>query len=199
MKYFLFLAALLFTQLSFAGSTDRALGQAKKIVARPFNFINEKINKDPDLVRLARRITAGKRTNWDKSYAIYVWVATNISYGDSGRGLLGGSVKSIIRNGQAQCNGYAMVMNALHRAIDIKIRSASATMSTPWYSDRPTTHVWNQVYLNGRWVDVDATWGNRYLGQYFDFGGHEDEGPQGPTLESLGDFFKQTGDVIGGR
>jgi transglutaminase-like putative cysteine protease len=203
MKFYLSLlvASLLFSQASFASSENRARSTLKKVskaISRPFEYINQKIDKDPEIVRLAQQITAGKKTDWGKSYAIYRWVSSNISYGDSGRGLLGGSVKSIIKNGQAQCNGYSMVMRALHRALDIKIRSVTATISAPWYSDRPIAHVWNQVYLKGRWVDVDATWGSQYPNQYFDFGGHEDEGPNLPSAESLGDFFNNTRDAITG-
>jgi transglutaminase-like putative cysteine protease len=123
-----------------------------------------------EIRELAQYIVDGARDEEDKAYAIYSWVASEISYDSSARD----SAESVLRTRSAKCGGYTNLMKALLDAVGLENRTKSARIYAPWFAAGLVGHAWNEVRVNGRWIHVDATWGRNFPGEYFDFGGHQE-------------------------
>jgi len=140
---------------------------------------------------LAKDITKGQTTDYAKVKAVHDWVAKNVYYDYDGvrnntRGR-NDTMETLDRR-IAVCQGYAELTASLLRSIDIPARLAngyalgvSAGGSTWETADLSrSNHAWNEAYVDGRWIVMDATWdsGNRFEngkkstgtlnGRYFD-------------------------------
>ncbi|MEX1030769.1 MAG: transglutaminase domain-containing protein [Paenibacillaceae bacterium] len=69
------------------------------------------------------------------------------------------------------CDGYARLNIALHRAVGIKakliIGSAIDIESGQSWTDellKVPNHAWNEVFIDGRWITHDPTWDAGYIG-----------------------------------
>ena len=130
-----------------------------------------------EIVKLANDITNGITTDYDKALAIHEWVCTNIWYDwdtlKSDRQISSDAV-GVMKRQRAKCSGYANLMAALLRAVEIPTKSVKGygrinpggwTLNQISGKDEPN-HIWNEAYIDGRWVIIDATWdcGNDYKG-----------------------------------
>ena len=106
------------------------------------------------LKKLSSRIGEGLDRKKDIVKAAYRWVTRNIRYDVSKS--LRGRASDIYRWRKAVCSGYASLLAALLRPHGIKVR-----IITGW--GKRERHAWNQIYLNGRWINVDATWDAGYV------------------------------------
>jgi len=102
---------------------------------------------------LAKSITSGKTSTYDKAVAIFNWVRDNIGYSfyyNTKYGAVGTLSKKT-----GNCVDTAHLLIALERAAGIPARyehvKAKFT-SGNWYG-----HVIAQVYVNGKWYNADAT------------------------------------------
>lgn len=111
----------------------------------------------PEIKELANELTKGLKTNEEKSKAIYIWVASNISYdveaffNDPQNPRYYSSLETL-RERKALCSGYAHLNAALHRAIGIEAKVV--------YGEG---HAWNEVKLSGVWQEQDPTYGSGSL------------------------------------
>lgn len=160
-----FLLALI--ALSLTSGMPRAF--ADDPVGEFFNRLGSGLRGNSQFTQLAQEIVDGARDEEDKAYAIYSWVASEVSYDIDARD----SADSVLRTRRAKCGGYTNLMKALLDAVGLENRRKSARIYAPWFADGLVGHAWNEVKVNGRWIHVDATWGHTYPGQYFDFGGHD--------------------------
>ena len=55
------------------------------------------------------------------------------------------------------CYDYAVLFAAMLRSVDIPTK-----LSMGYKSDINYYHAWNQVYLNGKWVNIDTTYDAAY-------------------------------------
>lgn len=102
---------------------------------------------------LATQLTAGKKTNKDKAQAIHQHVISNIKYEDKETGVAYlPSVDETLASGKGMCYDYASLMAVMLRSsgIPTKLVMGSTTYVTEY-------HAWNEIYLDGKWVIVDAT------------------------------------------
>ena len=102
---------------------------------------------------LAKSITSGKTSTYDKAVAIFNWVRDNIGYSfyyNTKYGAVG-----TLNKKTGNCVDTAHLLIALERAAGIPARyehvKAKFT-SGNWYG-----HVIAQVYVNGKWYNADAT------------------------------------------
>ena len=125
---------------------------------------------DNEIIELANQITAGISDDYEKVRAVHDWVAENIYYdidsfesGDYGEV----DAKSVLRTKKSVCEGYANIMAALLRSLDIPTRKQAGyalgeALNKEWdaitISTTDTNHTWNEVFVNGRWIIIDATW-----------------------------------------
>jgi len=116
---------------------------------------------------------------------LYDWVRRNIRY-DYSLSQSEGALPTL-GNGTGVCFGYATLYAALARAALIPTKYVSG-----WalWQDNETTadgHAWDKVYIDGRWLPVDATWAtgvsdyfavadNRHIAEYEGVGTKSGEG-----------------------
>lgn len=66
------------------------------------------------------------------------------------------SIREILQNPVGVCTEYSELYTALARIAGIPALSVDGGACGEYESCQG--HAWNMIYLNGRWVDVDATW-----------------------------------------
>ncbi len=66
------------------------------------------------------------------------------------------SVRQILNNPVGVCSEYAKLFNELARVAGIPSLILSGVACGEYNSCEP--HVWNMIYYNNRWLEVDATW-----------------------------------------
>ncbi len=143
-------------------------------------------SEHPDIIALAQQITQGLTSDQQKSRKIHDWVAGNIDY-DAATFLSGGdrvdTALETLRSRLTDCDGYARLNVALHRAVGIRARVIVGTVidiqsGESWASvdlDNPN-HAWNEVFVDERWITHDPTWNAGYIGdnnQFIRVLGHE--------------------------
>ncbi|HWI66419.1 MAG TPA: transglutaminase domain-containing protein [Symbiobacteriaceae bacterium] len=114
---------------------------------------------DPEVLKLARELTAGKTDAMEKVKAVYSWVTRNITYNHEKLAtgelrIADGAVHTLaVRTGN--CYDYANLTVALLRAAGVEARVASGTAGT-----KPPLigHDWVEARVGGRWVTMDPTW-----------------------------------------
>ena len=115
-------------------------------------------SEDPQIVDLAKNLTAGKDSTSEQSKAIFTWVAQNITY----------DVDTLINNEYfyldhpdaievlhsklAMCMGYSRLNAALHRAAGIEAKVVFGE-----------GHAWNEIKINGKWQTQDPTYAAGFL------------------------------------
>lgn len=111
----------------------------------------------PEIKALAKEITAGAKDQREAVIKINAWMVQNINYDSDG--LRSGSyvykdhdALSTLKSRSTVCEGFAHLFAALSRASGIKTRYITGR------SDRNNAHAWNEVFLEGRWYNVDSTW-----------------------------------------
>lgn len=130
-------------------------------------------SEHPEIVALAEQITEGKQSDGEKSRAIHDWVTANIDY-DAKTILAGGdrndSALQTLQGKLSDCDGYARLNAALHRAAGIKARIVIGTVIDPesgetWEEEGADelNHAWNEVFADGRWIVQDPTWNAGYV------------------------------------
>lgn len=124
------------------------------------------VDSDNPLIQaLARQITGGSHTDYEKLAAIHYWVAANIKY--DYKAYLNGSDLMVTASQTAQdksgiCRNYAFLMAALCRAAGLPARVVygDASATGEWAAQK---HAWNEVYVGNRWVTADSTWDAGYI------------------------------------
>lgn len=105
---------------------------------------------DAEVQRLAREITAGIRGDLAKARALHDWVNRNMSL-DLGVALA--SAAEVARNRRGTCIASAVLLAALQRAAGLPSRVA---LGLVYYCGIWGGHAWTDVYIDGRWLSLDA-------------------------------------------
>lgn len=120
---------------------------------------------------LAFEITEGIEGDYDKVEAIHDWVADNIYYD---KDFLNGKAKTtnlnsidVLKNKYGVCSGYSNLTKDLVSALGIPnkqvlgyglgIQDVDSWDDVDLRTIQPN-HIWNEVYVDGRWIVIDATW-----------------------------------------
>ncbi|MEW6182472.1 MAG: stalk domain-containing protein [Bacillota bacterium] len=121
----------------------------------------------PDILALAGEL---KRENpMETAAAIHDWVARNIEYDLEQYKLIASNqgdfsperASAILRARSGVCEHFSRLLAALCRADEIP-----ATIVRGWVRRRDGSeekHAWNKVFVDGRWVAIDATWDAGYI------------------------------------
>ena len=117
------------------------------------------------IVALAGQIATPQMSETEKLEAIHDWVAGNIAY-DYQAFLAGDSTpvpaSKTLESKKGVCRDYSFLVAALARAagLEPKVVYRQVSESNGW---EPQSHAWNEVYADGQWVAVDATWNAGYI------------------------------------
>lgn len=127
-------------------------------------------SNNDEIVNLSNEITDGCQDDYDKVLKLHDWVAENIYYDFeafySGNYQNADSL-SVLHSKKAVCEGYANLLAALVRAQNIPCRVQSGyalgidtdkTWSKKALTTKDSNHAWNEAYVDGRWLIIDATW-----------------------------------------
>lgn len=132
---------------------------------------------------LAKNITKGAKSDYKKALKINEWVAQNIYY--NWDGLLSGKygktdAYGTLEGKRSVCQGYAELTNALLKSAGIPSRLVTghalgvSSSGNSWdgVDHTKSNHAWNEAFVDGRWITIDATWnsGNKYENGKFNKG-----------------------------
>lgn len=124
----------------------------------------------PEIVELAKSITAGIQDDLQKSRAIHDWVANNIAYDvDNYKSATVDHAPrdavSVLHLKLAVCDGYSRLNAALHRAVGIPakvvggmVRFSASRQEPEMTCGSIPVHTWNEILINGQWIIEDSTW-----------------------------------------
>jgi hypothetical protein len=102
----------------------------------------------------ARELTEGKRSDFEKFAAIYLYVTENIRYDISKETEIGyrSSPDATLEDGSGICLDLAVLFAALMRASGVKCK---LVYGYAYGTDE--LHSWNEILVKGKWIVVDPT------------------------------------------
>jgi transglutaminase-like putative cysteine protease len=109
---------------------------------------------DSRVIRLAREATRGAVGPWDQAVAIERWVAENLKKKDYKTAFA--TASEVAQNLTGDCTEHSVLVAAMCRASGIPSRVAAGLVYAPPQHGFGY-HMWNEVYVNRRWVALDAT------------------------------------------
>lgn len=150
-------------------------------------------NEREELIELAKEITHGIESDYEKLKVIHDWVVNNIYYDyDRYHRILHpnddlvhkssevyiSNAYNTYKNRRGVCQGYAELTSTLCRGVGIPARtirgyalgiSTSGAWDEESLSSPSTNHAWNEAFVDNRWVILDTTWDtfNRYRNGHF--------------------------------
>ena len=104
-------------------------------------------------------------TNSEKAYALYYWIAKNISYDFEGYSSGDSDInpESVYKNGYGVCSGYSRLLSVVGGNIGIFVLNCIGYARASDYKlgdeFKDTNHEWNIIKLDGVYYQIDSTWG----------------------------------------
>ena len=111
-------------------------------------------SKDPRVVELTQRAIAGATEPWDKATRIEKWVFRNVTEKNFKTAFAPSS--EVARNLAGDCTEHSVLTAAMCRAAGVPARVAVGLLYVRDLGGFGY-HMWNEVYVNRRWVALDAT------------------------------------------
>lgn len=109
---------------------------------------------DTQTEELADEICADCDTNVEKVQAFYEWIISNFEYDHDCYPLIQYfDVRKTLRTKQGLCFDFAHLFAAFCRSQNIPCYAVDGIS----YTDSSARHIWNRVYYNGSWWDMDLT------------------------------------------
>ncbi len=135
-----------------AGPSDGEAGpeQVDEQFRRPNSLIT---SEDPLVASLAAKAVGDTVEPWDKTLKIEHWVAQRIR--DKNFKTAFAPASEVARNLSGDCTEHGVLVAAMCRAVGVPARVAIGLV----YADHLGGfgfHLWNEVYVNRRWVAIDA-------------------------------------------
>ena len=152
------------------------IGQSRNIIGTPkagkINVVKKERGRVVDPTEtLAKLITTHSRSDSEKVYAIYRWIAANIRYDTELRfskklqKKIYISEKNVVENvldrKMALCGGYAFLFRDLCEHLNIPaevIHGFTKAIEGQPQNYKQPNHTWNAVKLDGKWQLLDITW-----------------------------------------
>ena len=127
--------------------------KVKSSLAKCLKSTTNAQSNNPSIKALASKITKGANTKYEKAVRIFNWVRDNLNYSFYYNTKYG-AVKTL-KNRAGNCVDLSHVLVALSRAAGIPARYIHVTAE--FASGRVCGHVFVQVYINGKWYNLDAS------------------------------------------
>ena len=111
-------------------------------------------SRDSQVVALAAKAVGGSTDPWEKAKRIETWVYQNLR--DKNFEVAFAPASEVARNLSGDCTEHGVLVAAMCRASGVPARVVVGLV----YADNLGGfgyHLWNEVYVNRRWVAVDAT------------------------------------------
>lgn len=124
----------------------------------PF-YVITKQQEDEMREYLDNYIIKGLTNEYDKAKTIFNWVHKNVAYAfDVSKAYL--HPYDIFKHKSAVCGGYSNLYKALLNLAGIPAVNVSGILTSV---GETAGHEWNAIYVDGRWMYADATWGNEHF------------------------------------
>lgn len=133
-------------------ATTKKTGTDKPSDLTDYLSPNSLINSDdPEIIKIAKAVTNGKKNNFEKAVALKNWVSANVN-GDLGVALAPGS--EVCKTRKGTCVAFSTFFASLLRAVNVPARymGGYVYMNGIWGG-----HAWIEIYYNGSWIPMDAT------------------------------------------
>jgi hypothetical protein len=118
---------------------------------RPNPLVN---SDDPTVVAYMKRAVGPAADPWQRAVAIQDWVFKNMRRKNFGNAFAG--AKEVARSLEGDCSEHGVLTAAMCRAAGIPCRVVIGLVYAPDQGGFGP-HLWNEVFVNGRWVAIDAT------------------------------------------
>ncbi len=109
---------------------------------------------DPQIVSIAQEIRKKNTDAWALSKALEKWVNNHLT--EKSLNVAFASAKETLETREGDCTEHATLLVALLRAAGLPARAAEGLVYAQSIGGFGY-HMWTEVYLNGRWYDLDAT------------------------------------------
>lgn len=114
----------------------------------------------PKIRQLAKQITAGASSDYERAKLIYHYVARNMNY-DVGKFEQNSfawddSALKSLKLKKGVCQDYVFLTLSLLRSLDIPARFIEGVANEQ-------NHAWVEAKINGDWLIMDPTWGSGYI------------------------------------
>ena len=106
--------------------------------------------------RLAEQATRGVTDPWQKALRIARWVKRNITGKNFTKGFAAAS--EVARDLTGDCTEHSVLTAAMCRAAGIPARVVIGLVYEPEVLKGFGYHMWNEVYVNRRWIAIDSLW-----------------------------------------
>lgn len=125
-------------------------------------------SENAEIIQLVGEITSGLDSDQAKAQAIYEWVMENIRY-DYSYSIY--EALPTLHNRKGVCQGFSLLLAAMMRAggIPAKHISGAANGAGGWPEPGKSNHAWNELYIDGQWYSVDATWDSCGYSNYLEY------------------------------
>ena len=97
-------------------------------------------------IQVAQHIITPDMTTEEKIRAVHDWMVNNCRY-DLNYANVSHSMEGFIYNNTAVCDGYAKTFEYFMSVLDIPCETVTSS-----------THAWNRVVVDGRWLSIDVCW-----------------------------------------
>ncbi len=127
------------------------------------SFVSKQMIFHPEL--LTTLLTENLDNDFDKTRAIYVWIARNIEYDLNA--YLNGKIDNqeifdVLGKGKAICSGFSNLFTFLCQQANIKAEIVEGNAKVLGYQNNVIftnlNHAWNAVNIYGYWYLLDVTW-----------------------------------------
>lgn len=116
---------------------------------------------DAAIVAMSREAAGAKKSPLSKALALELYVHDNIR--EKNFATTFASAAEVAKQMSGDCSEHAVLLAALARAAEIPARAAIGLVYAPSEGGF-AYHMWNELYIDGRWVPFDATLGEGRVG-----------------------------------
>lgn len=144
---------------------------------------------DPRVKAAAEEAIGSARDPWTKARRIETWVHKNVRPATFGEGFL--PADEVVRIRTGDCTEFAVLAAAMCRAVGVPARTAVGLVYVPQHQAMGF-HLWVEVWVNGRWHELDPTMGQTRVGADHiklgdqDWNGTHSQTPMMPLMRVLG-------------
>ncbi len=118
-------------------------------------------SKDPRIVAMAQEAAGDEQDPWKTAVAMESYVHRHVK--EKNYSTAFATASEVAESMSGDCTEHAVLLAALARARGIPARAALGLVYAP--SEQGFAyHMWTEVYVNGRWIPLDATLGRGGIG-----------------------------------
>jgi transglutaminase-like putative cysteine protease len=161
---------------------------------------DRRVPLDDNIRGIAKRVTAGRRSDIEKARAIYDFVVDTMSYDKSGTGWGNGDIYWACDTKRGNCTDFHALFIGLNRAVGIPAKFAIGFPIPPDRGEGEVGgyHCWAEFYLKDYgWIPVDASEARKHPEKrsYF-FGAHDENRVQFTVGRDLVLDSRQAGEPL---